>query len=83
VLIGVGSGAGYYLWLWALGHASPTEVTVFLSLSPLTATVLGAAFLGEPISAVTLAGVACVGLGLRLAYRKAPGRRAGKACGVP
>src|SRR5258708_2278789 len=37
VFIGVGSGGGYYLWLWALGHASPTRVTVFLALSPLTA----------------------------------------------
>jgi drug/metabolite transporter (DMT)-like permease len=67
--IGIGSGAGYYLWLWALGHATPTEVTVFLSLSPLTAAVLGAFFLGERISTASLAGMSCVGLGLWLAYR--------------
>src|SRR5262249_13397587 len=30
LFIGVGSGIGYYLWLWALGHAPATEVTVFL-----------------------------------------------------
>src|SRR5207244_4564844 len=43
--IGIGSGGGYYLWLWALGHATPTQVTVFLALSPVTATVLGATLL--------------------------------------
>ena len=32
--IGISSGVGYFLWLYALGHAPPTKVTVFLSLSP-------------------------------------------------
>lgn len=73
--IGLSSGVGYYLWLWALGRASPTEVTVFLSLSPLTAAIAGALFLGEPISPGSLLGTVCVGLGLWLAYREAPGRR--------
>jgi len=43
--IGVSSGIGYYLWLWALNHTTPTNVTVFLALSPVTATVLGILFL--------------------------------------
>ena len=42
LFIGAGSGIGYYLWLWALRHASATEVTVFLALSPITAAWLGA-----------------------------------------
>src|SRR5213596_1937107 len=67
--IGVGSGGGYYLWLWALGHATPTQVTVFLALSPVTATVLGAMLLGETITAPALLGLACVALGLWLAHR--------------
>src|SRR3989441_6675837 len=62
--IGIGSGGGYDLWLWALGHATPTQVTVFLALSPVTATVLGATLLGERISAPALLGLACVALGL-------------------
>jgi len=66
--IGIGSGGGYYLWLWALGHATPTQVTVFLALSPVTATVLGATLLGERISAPALLGLACVALGLALAH---------------
>jgi drug/metabolite transporter (DMT)-like permease len=67
--IGVGSGAGYFLWLFALRHAPATEVTVFLALSPLTALGLGWAWLGEPIMPSALAGVAAVASGLWLATR--------------
>ena len=45
VFVGLSSGGGYVLWLWALRHASPTRATAFLSLSPLTAAVLGTALL--------------------------------------
>jgi len=68
VFIGVSSGIGYFLWLWALNHASPTRVTVFLALSPITAAVLGAALLGEPVSATVLAGLGLVVLGLWVAH---------------
>lgn len=68
VFIGVSSGIGYFLWLWALNHASPTRVTVFLALSPITAAVLGAALLGEPVSATVLAGLGLVALGLWVAH---------------
>lgn len=72
VFIGVNSGIGYYLWLWALNHTTPTKVTVFLSLSPITATVLGAAFLAERLSTMSLLGLACVAFGLWLAHRHDP-----------
>ena len=55
--IGTGSGAGYFLWLTALRHAPATEVTIFLALSPLTATLLGALWLGEAVSAGTVLGL--------------------------
>ena len=67
VFIGAGSAIGYFLWLWALAHTTPTRVTVFLSLSPLTAAGLGALLLGEPISANVIAGFLCVAAGLWLA----------------
>ncbi|MFO1126287.1 MAG: DMT family transporter [Methylocystis sp.] len=72
VFIGLSSGIGYYLWLWALTHASPTRVTAFLSLSPLTAVMLGAAILGEPISVFVILGLICVGVGLWLAHWPEP-----------
>ena len=72
VFIGLSSGVGYYLWLWALGHAPATQVTVFLALSPITAAGLGALFLGEAISGASAVGLACVALGLWLAHWRVP-----------
>jgi drug/metabolite transporter (DMT)-like permease len=69
LFIGVGSGAGYFLWLWALDNTTPTRVAVFLALGPVTATLLGATLLGETISTAFLAGLVCVAAGLWLANR--------------
>jgi drug/metabolite transporter (DMT)-like permease len=70
--IGISSGIGYYLWLWALNHTTPTKVTVFLALSPITAAVLGALLLTETISIMLLVGLACVVLGLWIAHLQTP-----------
>ncbi|HSD54503.1 MAG TPA: DMT family transporter [Burkholderiales bacterium] len=74
LFIGVSSGVGYYLWLWALGRTTPTRVTVFLGLSPITATALGALLLGEPVSLTLAAGLGCVVLGLWIAHREPAAR---------
>lgn len=68
--IGVSSGVGYFLWLWALQHGSPTRVTAFLALSPITAAALGALALAEPLTGQLLAGLACVVAGLLVAHRE-------------
>lgn len=68
--IGISSGIGYDLWLWALSHTTPTKVTVFPALSPVTATILGGVFLAEKISPPFLWGLLCVALGLWLAHRQ-------------
>jgi drug/metabolite transporter (DMT)-like permease len=73
LFIGVSSGVGYVLWLWALGNAPATDVTVFLALSPFTAALLGALLLAESITLPATAGLVCVALGLWLAHRRAPG----------
>ncbi|MHB1133368.1 MAG: DMT family transporter [Chloroflexota bacterium] len=69
--IGVNSGLGYYLWLWALGHGSPTKVTAFLALSPVTALALGAFLLAEPVTPWAMLGLATVVFGLWLAHWRA------------
>jgi len=69
LLIGLSSGIGYVLWLWALKHTTPTRVTVFLSLSPVTASLLGALILSEPFTLGVLVGLAGVVGGLWLATR--------------
>ena len=67
--IGLSSALGYYLWLWALGHTTPTRVSIFLALSPITATALGALWLSEAVTPAFLAGLACVAVGLWAAHR--------------
>jgi drug/metabolite transporter (DMT)-like permease len=64
--IGLSSGVGYFLWLWALGQISATRVTVFLALSPITASLLGAAWLSEALSVWSAVGVLGVALSLWL-----------------
>lgn len=70
VFIGISSGVGYYLWLWALNHTTPTRVTVFLALSPVTAAGLGGLLLAESLTTPFLTGLASVALGLWLAHRE-------------
>lgn len=69
--VGLSSGVAYWLWLWALKHASPTKVTTFLALSPVTATLIGTFALGEPLAAGLVLGVACVAAGLALTATRA------------
>ena len=69
LFIGVSSGVGYLLWLYALKHESPTRVAVFLALNPVTAALLGWGLLGEPVDAWGWAALACIAMGLWLATR--------------
>ena len=68
LFIGISSGLGYYLWLWALNHATPTRVTIFLALNPLTATLLGWLLLDERPSTLFVGGLALVAAGLTLVH---------------
>jgi drug/metabolite transporter (DMT)-like permease len=70
--IGVSSAVGYFWWLYALKHESPTRVTVFLALNPVTAALLGTLLLSEPLGAHLLLALALIAAGLWLATRAAP-----------
>ncbi|MCC6471358.1 MAG: DMT family transporter [Alphaproteobacteria bacterium] len=72
LFIGMSSAVGYFLWLWALARTTPTRVTVFLALSPITAMLLGAVLLGEAVTPMGLLGVMLVALGLVVATRGGP-----------
>jgi len=65
--IGLASGAGYLAWLYALREVWASNVTAFMGLSPVTAMLLGAVFLGEALTWADAAGVALVLTGLVLA----------------
>lgn len=68
--IGLSSGGAFFCWLWALGRLPPTQVTVFLSLSPVAAAILGGLLLGEDLSWLMLAGLAAVVAGLVVAFAR-------------
>jgi drug/metabolite transporter (DMT)-like permease len=69
--IGLSSGIGYFWWLYALKHESPTRVTMFLALNPATAALLGWVLLGEAVGAAGLCGLVLIAAGLWLATRGA------------
>jgi drug/metabolite transporter (DMT)-like permease len=73
--IGLSSALGYFWWLYALKHESPTRVSVFLALNPVTAALLAWGVLAEPLPPQLLAALALIATGLWLATREAPGRR--------
>jgi drug/metabolite transporter (DMT)-like permease len=72
--IGVSSGIGFFLWVYALGNAPPSLVTLFLGLGPVTAALGGTALLGEPLPVAALLGLGCVLAGLWWALK--PDQRA-------
>lgn len=75
--IGVSSAVGYFWWLYALKHESPTRVTVFLALNPVTAAVLGALLLGEALRPHLLLALMLIAAGLWFATRPPPRRAPG------
>ncbi len=72
LFIGLASGVGYFWWLYALKHESPTRVTVFLALNPVTAALLGWLVLGEPLHATAWGALVLIAVGLWLATRRKP-----------
>jgi drug/metabolite transporter (DMT)-like permease len=83
VAVGVSSGIGYWAWLWALKHTAPTQATAFLALSPVTASLIGALALDEPLGAGLLAGITCIGAGLLVVARRNPSRETGAEVAPP
>lgn len=67
--VGIVSGLGFMLWLYALTHADAARVTAFLSLSPITAALLAWALLGDMPGWNIVPALALVSAGLLLASR--------------
>jgi drug/metabolite transporter (DMT)-like permease len=63
----VGGAAAFWLWIWALQHASPTRVTATMTVNPIAAGLLAGVLLGEPIGLNLALGVAAVLAGLWIA----------------
>jgi drug/metabolite transporter (DMT)-like permease len=66
--LAAGGGAlAFFLWVYALRHASPTRVANTMTVNPIVAGLLAAGILGEPITLNLLIGLVAVCLGLFIA----------------
>lgn len=65
-----GTVVAFSLYFWLLRYERATRLSVIAYISPLIAVFLGAALLGEPVPAATIAGGAVVLTGVRLATGK-------------
>jgi len=70
--IGVlGGAASFYLWVYALEHTTPTRVTNTMTVNPISASLLAAVLLGEPLGLNLALGVVAVGSGIWIASTSA------------
>jgi drug/metabolite transporter (DMT)-like permease len=79
IYLAAGGGAlAFFLWVYALQHASPTRVANTMTINPLVAGVLAAILLGEPITLNLAIGLLAVFAGIWIATtdRPAPSPRA-------
>ena len=66
----LGAFVTFLIWMWIISHYPATRVSAFSFLSPLSALVFGALWLGEPITADLMIALAGVGLGIYLVNRR-------------
>lgn len=65
LFLGIGGGALQFgLWVWAVSRLPPSHASLFLTLTPITAMVLGVVILGEPLTGPLLIGLVLVIAGL-------------------
>lgn len=68
IYLAVGGGAlGFFLWVVALRHASPTRVANTITVNPLIAMAAGTMLLGEPVTVTLVLGLAAVCSGVWVA----------------
>lgn len=66
--LGIGGGAlAFILWVLALQRASPTRVATTMTVNPITAALLAAVLVAEPITANLVIGLVAVFIGIWIA----------------
>jgi drug/metabolite transporter (DMT)-like permease len=63
----VGGALTFYLWAFALERTTPTRVAISVTVNPMTASLVGAALLNEPLTWNLAAGIAAVFVGIWIA----------------
>ena len=66
----LGAFVTFLIWMWIISHYPATRVSAFSFLSPVSALVVGAFWLGEPITADLMIALAGVALGIYLVNRR-------------
>jgi drug/metabolite transporter (DMT)-like permease len=61
--------ASYLVWFWLLLRYPAARISGFTFLTPIFGVLSGGLFLGEPLSASLLVGLAAIAFGLRLVNR--------------
>jgi drug/metabolite transporter (DMT)-like permease len=68
LFIGIfGATLNFYLWVWALERTTPTRVATTITVNPVSASLLAALMLGEPIGLKLVFGIAAVLAGIWVA----------------
>ncbi len=62
-----GSALTFYLWAFALERTTPTRVAISVTVNPITASLVGAALLHEPLRWNLIGGIATVFVGIWIA----------------
>jgi drug/metabolite transporter (DMT)-like permease len=62
-----GSALTFYLWAFALSRTTPTRVAISVTVNPITAALVGAMLLDEPITWNLVVGLMAVALGIWIA----------------
>lgn len=62
-----GGAVTFYLWTFALGRTTPTRVAISVAVNPITASLVGAALLHEPLRWSLVGGIVTVFLGIWIA----------------
>jgi drug/metabolite transporter (DMT)-like permease len=66
-----GAALNFYLWVWALERTTPTRVATTITVNPVSASLLAAVIIGEPIGANLALGIAAVLAGIWIAATEA------------
>jgi drug/metabolite transporter (DMT)-like permease len=69
-----GSALTFYLWAFALSRTTPTRVAISVTVNPITAALVGAVLLDEPIRWNLIVGLVAVFLGIWIATTVSRGR---------
>lgn len=80
---GFGAALTFYLWAFALERTTPTRVAISVTVNPIAASLVGAAFLGEPLRWNVMAGIVTVFAGIWIATTQPRATQGDAAAAAP